>query len=101
MLVTSCGGNEGLQPEGETAPEEGVSTPTVRKSKGELLPCQKTAIPNATLAYEDQVQAKARVAVNWWAADCAISAHPFSTLPLPREPLRIPQGARPSLKLQG
>ncbi|OGO49741.1 MAG: hypothetical protein A2148_09875 [Chloroflexi bacterium RBG_16_68_14] len=44
------------------------------------------------------MQANARVAVNWQGPDCAISAHPSFALPLPEEPLRIPQGARPNLQ---
>ena len=67
LLVLSCGGDGEPQLESQPIGEDRVSTPTIRNVKGEATPCRPTT-PSAALAYEGQVQAKARVAVNWQGA---------------------------------
>ena len=74
-------------------------TSTVLSKDQALSSCETLEdVPNAVLSYGDQRQDDARMAINWQFDDCAITGHPFVTLPLPPSVIRIPRGERPVLE---
>ncbi len=90
MALIACGG--GIAP-----PAPPTATPTVAPKADRSVPCGEDA-PEATLSFDGERQSNARVSINWEGDDCAVTGHPFFTLPLPSSTLTIPLGERAELK---